>query len=186
MKVSLSLFSQYFGEMDATGGRGALSHAVDKQSLDEIVKLLQMKKNEIDDPDSGGRTALTWAAYRHRGEVVKVLLKHGAELNHVDDDGRTPLSWAAEGGSLEVVQLLIDHGADVEWRDLLGAGPLSWAYFHGRDNGRGEIEAIMQLLQAHGANIFREIWLPHMQHCLEKSWRITARTLLRMVGRTKK
>ena len=53
----------------------------------------------VDKPDTGGTTALIWAALSSHGAVVKALLGAGADVREVDADTETP-RWIA--GSAEV------------------------------------------------------------------------------------
>ncbi|KKZ67220.1 hypothetical protein EMCG_07086 [[Emmonsia] crescens] len=145
--------------------RGQLSLAVDKESLTEIIKLIN--KENINEKDKTGRTALSWAAVTRRVDAVELLLNSGAVLDCVDYVGRSPLSWAAESSSLAVVKLLIDRGANVNLKDVKGTGPFGWAHRagHGPD-----IYAVKRVLQEHGASRVREIWFPQLRF-LTRNWR---------------
>ena len=73
--------------------------------------------------DSGGLTALHWAAVYGHAEAVDLLLRAGARVNAVADFGGTPLHWAAARGRTEAVNLLLRAGADVDARDMYGRTP---------------------------------------------------------------
>ncbi|OAX81503.1 hypothetical protein ACJ72_04161 [Emergomyces africanus] len=111
--------------------RGQLSLAVDKEPVSKIIKLMN-DKNKIEETDTKGRTALSWAAEWGFLDVVELLLNSGAEIDNVALDGRSSLSWAAESGSLVVVKLLVERGANVNLKDMEGSAPLGYSYWCGR------------------------------------------------------
>ncbi|KAJ0076460.1 hypothetical protein Patl1_33602 [Pistacia atlantica] len=62
--------------------------------------------------DSGGRTALHFAAAEGHKEIVQVLLKANKDAYlKADEDGRIPLHLAAMRGRLEVMEELINTKA---------------------------------------------------------------------------
>ncbi len=71
---------------------------------------------------TGGPTALHWAAGRGHTEIVRLLIDNGAELEAPDYLGRTALHAAHRHPS--TVQVLLEAGANVNARDSFGATPL--------------------------------------------------------------
>jgi ankyrin repeat protein len=67
--------------------------------------------DDVDQTDSYGMTALTYAAASPNTAVVESLLNKGANPNHVADNGDTPLLVAARKGNLPAAKLLIERGA---------------------------------------------------------------------------
>jgi len=128
---------------------------------EKVVKLLlQQRHTQPDMPDTGGRTALSWAAGNGCEGVVRLFLSRlfvnpgsigrrwekapqvmsvlfGRKYVNPDkpgSDGRTPLSWAAWNGSDGVVKLLLGRGdVSPDRPDNDGQTPLSWAAWNGSD-----------------------------------------------------
>jgi len=67
----------------------------------------------LDDVDSEGRSALSWAAYNNHPECVELLVTANADIDTKDEEKDTPLILAARSGHKEVVNYLIDNKADV-------------------------------------------------------------------------
>ncbi|KAL7795415.1 hypothetical protein V8C37DRAFT_408783 [Trichoderma ceciliae] len=74
---------------------------------------------DIDEPDSKGRTALAYAAWKGHVRTVKLLVDGGANVNKLNDKQRSALWYASLSDSsvtkqrrLEVVEYLLRFGAD--------------------------------------------------------------------------
>jgi len=113
-------------------------HAVAFLGIVGIVPaVLEMKEWDVNAADCMGKTALTWATRRGKGEVVKVLLEREDIDPNVADiqDGRTPLTLAAENGHVGLVKILLErqdtnpNTADTKY----GRTPLSWATWRGHE-----------------------------------------------------
>lgn len=61
--------------------------------------------------NSGGRTALHFAAEHDNIEAIKFLLSQGLDIDAKDEDGRTPLHCAAVSQTGEAYRYLLDQGA---------------------------------------------------------------------------
>lgn len=83
--------------------------------------------------DSGGRTALHWAALSGQQEIAAILLQNGADVHATDSCGRTALYLAAARGHSVLARLLLEHGADIHARDADGVSILQRAEERGRD-----------------------------------------------------
>ena len=94
--------------------------------------------------DSGGSSALVFAAEVGDTESAKLLLDAGADVNDAAADGRSVLVAAVFGGHGDVAKVLLDRGADV---NAAGAG---YTALHAAVL-RGEIDTAQALL-ANGAN----------------------------------
>ena len=100
----------------------------------EAVKALMASSASINDVDSGGRTALSWAAQRGDAESVRLLLENGADPN-IPPPGsagfKTALHYAANTtASAECVSLLVEHGADTFAYESVGLSPMMTACFN--------------------------------------------------------
>ncbi|MEV0613209.1 ankyrin repeat domain-containing protein [Nonomuraea sp. NPDC050404] len=93
----------------------------------EVAGVLLAAGAEVDGRESGGWTALLWAAANGHAAVGKVLIAAGADVNATNDDGDTPLTLAARRGALGVVQALLEAGAEHEKYDGDGDTPLEIA-----------------------------------------------------------
>jgi ankyrin repeat protein len=126
-------------------GRSALLLAThDAGSLD-LVKLLHARGAEIDEPDVGGRAAISWAAADGRIEILRWLAAAGAAIDRKDVEQRTPLFHAVSTEQLEAVEFLLDHGAKPNTPDHYGDTPLILACSKGYD-------ALAELLLRRGAD----------------------------------
>lgn len=105
-------------------GRSTVFLAVmDAHDLD-LVRWLHGKGARLDDPDTGERTALSFAAADGHLEIVEYLAGNGAVVERPDRQGRTPLFHAVLNDRRAVVVFLLDRGAGVNVRDQFGDTPL--------------------------------------------------------------
>ncbi|MGW0806408.1 ankyrin repeat domain-containing protein [Nonomuraea sp. NPDC002799] len=94
---------------------------------EEAATVLLAGGADVNARESGGWTALLWAASNGHAATAKVLIEAGAEADAANDDGDTPLSLAARRGALGVVQTLLEAGADAGKYDGDGDTPLDIA-----------------------------------------------------------
>lgn len=105
-------------------GRSIVFLAVlDAGDLD-LVRWLRAKGAAVDEPDVGGRTALSFAAANGQLDIVRYLIEQGAAVDHRDMQQRTALFHAALNDRRDVIAFLLDQGADVNRRDQFGDTPL--------------------------------------------------------------
>src|SRR6266496_96322 len=71
------------------------------------VRVLLMKRADVNAPQADGATALHWAVYKEDLETVDLLLKAGANAKAVNGFGATPLSLATENGNAAIAQRLL-------------------------------------------------------------------------------
>lgn len=130
---------------DPESGATPLLLAVIWRQTPNIVELLAVKAN-VDAADSGGNTALIWAANRGDIALMQMLLKAGANIQIKNGEGQTALMKASLGYDSESVKLLLDHGADTRGKDKEGDTALMMAAL------KGQTESV-RLLLASGADI---------------------------------
>ncbi|KAF8850427.1 ankyrin [Acephala macrosclerotiorum] len=70
-------------------------------------------KDDTEDQDSGGKTALLLAIEKKRRDIVRLLLRYDANTESSDDRGRTALLVAATVGDEVVVHILLNKDADI-------------------------------------------------------------------------
>ncbi|MEV0381024.1 ankyrin repeat domain-containing protein [Nonomuraea sp. NPDC050643] len=93
----------------------------------EVAGVLLTAGADVNGRESGGWTALLWAAANGHAAVATALLEAGAEIDTANDDGDTPLTLATRRGALGVVQVLLEAGANPEKYDGDGDTPLEIA-----------------------------------------------------------
>jgi ankyrin repeat protein len=69
--------------------------------------------------DGDQRTALYWAAARHRVDCATLLVAAGADLETADAEGETPLLVAVSSGT-RVAKFLMKQGANIHAKNLNG------------------------------------------------------------------
>jgi ankyrin repeat protein len=126
-------------------GRNALLLATHDAGSLELVELLHARGAALDEPDIGGRAAVSWAAADGRLEILRWLAERGAALDRPDVEGRTPLFHAVTTEQQGAVEFLLDRGADANAADRYGDTPLMTACAKGYD-------ALAELLLRRGAD----------------------------------
>lgn len=99
--------------------------------LTKVVKQLLDDHQDHKVSDSGGATALHWAAAAGEMDTVQILLAAGADVHRKNIKGESPLAEAAKYGHLDTVVALIQHGADVTTQ---GSAALEHALSNGDDS----------------------------------------------------
>ncbi|KAF2230896.1 ankyrin [Viridothelium virens] len=104
-------------------------------TIETEIRALLRSSASIDDTDSGGRTALSWAAQRGDISAVKILLEHGADPNKSPPDSKTPLIYATGlTSTADCAKSLLEFGASESVHDPAGLTPLMWSCLNSRDN----------------------------------------------------
>ncbi|KAH9052614.1 ankyrin repeat-containing domain protein [Lactarius vividus] len=107
----------------------------------DVVRSLLDGGSDVDETDSGRRTALWVASGKGRLEVAKLLIERGAYVDSRSRAGWTPLQNATYYGYLEVTRLLLDHGADVNAQNRRRSTPLHVA------SSEGHLQICMLLVE---------------------------------------
>lgn len=125
-------------------GMTELHHAVQDGNLPLVESLIQ-KGASLSSRDSGGRTALHFAAMEQsqRHDLLQLILNAGGEatVNLGDDYGQTALHYAAERDSIEIISILVSHGADARITDSFEFSPYLWAVVAGQRRAVGQLLA---------------------------------------------
>lgn len=98
----------------ATTGLHTLAVVGDDQAIAELMESEPIDVNEL---DTGNRTALFHAAHNNHLQVVRLLLDHGANPNLSGKDGETPLSSAclhmlSQECDPKIIDCLLARGAE--------------------------------------------------------------------------
>jgi hypothetical protein len=113
----------HLGAKDDLQRSTVLLAVLDAGDLD-LVRWLHEQGVPVDEADSGGRTALSFAAANGRLDLVRYLVESGAVVDRRDVQQRTPLFHAALGDHADVIAYLLDQTADANARDQFGDTPL--------------------------------------------------------------
>ena len=87
-----------------------------------------LESHTVDVQDSGGHTALMWAAMKGHVEAARFMLSRRADINMRDRVGHTALMLACREDHSDVVELLLAQpGVQVNARDASRKTALIWA-----------------------------------------------------------
>eukprot|EP00456_Euglypha_rotunda_P024784 TRINITY_DN20201_c0_g1_i5.p1 TRINITY_DN20201_c0_g1~~TRINITY_DN20201_c0_g1_i5.p1 ORF type:complete len:250 (-),score=38.33 TRINITY_DN20201_c0_g1_i5:12-722(-) len=132
------------------------------------------RPGNIDKRDTGGLSALSWAAAFGRKEAAQILCEGKANVDLLTQAGATPLFIASENGNHEIVAILAKHKASLNLpKKLSGSTPLI------RATEKGNTEVVRTLLHF-GADptltdlngktaLTREIGRAVQQECRDRS-----------------
>ena len=73
-----------------------------------IIEKLILKKADLDQKDTQGKTALIYAAFNNNLEITKILIKAGANSKLADNEKRTALDYAKFNKNTQLI-ILLDH-----------------------------------------------------------------------------
>jgi ankyrin repeat protein len=163
--LELGASPQACGLNDTTPLFAALSHSlsVPRNINTCIVKRLLDAGSDVNTPNRGGTTPLTFVCLQHRcsNEIIDLLIQRGATVNARDTYGRTPLTHCLRtdiSTGADCMSILLRAGADTNLVDSDGHTSLSiWAQdlnttlTYGYGTGRDHQKTLKQLL-ACGAN----------------------------------
>jgi len=91
-------------------------------NLKKVKALLKGNPDLVFNKDTGGLTALHYAAESGYRDVVELLLANNADVNAKDDAGNTRLHLVAKFGRKDVGELLIAHRAEYDVFDVSAVG----------------------------------------------------------------
>ena len=97
--------------------------------LGDIEMISHLEKNDFNDEDANGLTALMIASRFGQVEMVQYLLSHGAKADAFDHDKQSSLDYVLytnlpEESKRIITQLLLEKGADPFRPNFLGLAPI--------------------------------------------------------------
>jgi len=123
-----------------------LCQAAEINNVEEIKKLLFMKKNVADLKDKQGNVALHYAVSNENLQAMEVLLQNGANPDVKDEDDLTSLHIAVGQGCWDIAAKLLQVGANPNAKDNEGNTPLHFA-------AEGNDLKLLRLLEEKEGNI---------------------------------
>lgn len=136
-------------------------HFAAQSGNSKIVELLLNAGVKVDEPGSGGWTALKFACwdpglYRYKSnppiKVIELLLQHGADPNIAFSNGSCLLHFAAQAGHSEIVELLLKSGAQANLPGSGGNTPLHFACWVGENSEHKPNPKVVELLLQHDSD----------------------------------
>lgn len=97
----------------------------------EIVRDLISQKEDLNQVDDRGRTAVMAATHGNHPGVVKALIAAGANIHIQDNMQDNPFLYAGAEGLLEILRLTIAAGANTKLVNRYGGSALIPACHHG-------------------------------------------------------
>jgi ankyrin repeat protein len=105
-----------------------------------------ISREDINEVQPDGMTALFWAVYYDQTDIVRLLINAGANPNAETRYGLTPLIQAAMNGNSDMISMLLDAGADANAMTPAGDNAILNA------SKTGAAEGVLALIEA-GANV---------------------------------
>lgn len=79
----------------------------EEQPQSKIAQLIKNKKQDINQQDNLGNTALHYAVIQNKPDLVILLVTHNAQAGISNKEGKTPLALAALNNNKELVKELL-------------------------------------------------------------------------------
>jgi ankyrin repeat protein len=102
-------------------------------SADLERELKYSSKSAINQRDTEGRTAISWAAWRGDLDAVQLLIKYGCDVRISSRRKLAPIHYAVESSKESVVRVLLEAGADPNHSNVDLLTPLHWATINSDD-----------------------------------------------------
>lgn len=131
--------------LGAGAGEGRLIEAVKNGDKVTIRALVQRREN-VNEREADGTTALHWAARQNDLETAQLLVRSGADAKLANVFGITPIWLASMNGNAPLVELLLKSGANPN--STIGDGETALM----TSARTGNVDAIRMLL-IHGADV---------------------------------
>ena len=146
----------------------------DAKQLEVLFRVHGVKDVDEKDEDTGGQTALHWAARRGHTACCDILLRNGADPSVRTHNGWSPAHCAAEIGNVSVLELLQNHGGELFGEDKFGDTPMKVARVYGHKevvdflqglnakDAEDEVEPIIENVRNNSKEL--DSSLPDMEH----------------------
>ncbi|KAJ4299476.1 hypothetical protein N0V90_004721 [Kalmusia sp. IMI 367209] len=108
----------------------SLHEAATSGSLQQVRKILRNPRQNVDELDESGCSALHLACMNKRIDIAKYLLQKGADVDQDDDTGSTPLHYAVQSGDSGFVRFLLARHANRDFENDDGHRP----FYYAKDN----------------------------------------------------
>jgi ankyrin repeat protein len=107
-------------------GDGVLLLAYENGLRDEVMKLIQEERVDINQTGKGSKTLLHLAIEKEDLELIKLLASHEKmAINQIDEEGKAPIHRAIVKENLSLIRLLLKHPSiDPNLPDREGSTPL--------------------------------------------------------------
>jgi ankyrin repeat protein len=105
----------------------SIHEAVKSGTLQQVRKILRNPRQDVDELDEEGCSALHLACINDRFDIAKYLLRKGADVNHDNDTGSTPLHYAVQSGNPALVHFLLSRRANCDFENDDGKKPFHYA-----------------------------------------------------------
>jgi hypothetical protein len=127
------------------------------------IEWMVEKGADVTAANTGGCTALHFAAMSGHVTAMHCLVEHGADVKAANKDGATALHHAAQEGQLAAVKWLVGWGADIAARDDIGFTTLHFAA------RKGHVEVVKWLVEE-GADVAAKdnSGCTALHHCVRK------------------
>lgn len=109
----------------------SIHEAAKSGNLQQVRKILRNPRQNVDELNKAGCSALHLACINQRFDIAKYLLQKGAEVNLDDNTGSTPLHHAVKSGNAAFVRFLLLHHASRDFENDDGRKPF---YYADKDN----------------------------------------------------
>jgi ankyrin repeat protein len=109
----------------------SLHEAVRSGTLQQVRKILRSVRQNVDELDEEGCSALHTACVNKRFDIAKYLIQKGADVNQDDDTGSTPLHYAVQSGDAAFVRFLLSRHANRDFENDEGRKPF---YYTDKNN----------------------------------------------------
>lgn len=105
---TINVTSNVFQTLNEMEFERSISYASQTGNIERVIKLIKNQKQDVNQIDSAGYTALHYAARNGHLEICKFLIRNGANINAITSAGHaTPLHRACSSGNSIFMSIII-------------------------------------------------------------------------------